>query len=231
MKLIRIFAALMAAILVPVIEVRADEQSDYLRSLAHEHAQLWPGDDGYDTRDTGGWPPYGTLRKFAPQAVAADLNGLRLALAQQVHSMIGDRWVPVAERIVKVESGFHPNAVGPPTRHGRALGLGQLLLSSARALGYHGDSRGLLNPQTNIVYTVAHMQQCLAAGVATDADMAGCHVAGWANFRSRSHYAQQYRAMVASADGQHVRHMPRIVHHRHAGNSHYRGYRARYALR
>jgi hypothetical protein len=126
---------------------------------------------------------------------------IREALAAEVRKQFhDDRWVAVALRIVQVESRFNALAVGPKTRYGHALGLGQLLLSSAHALGYQGNAKGLLGPATNIRYTVAHMRRCMEEGVKTDDEMAGCHVAGWSNFRSRSSYARSYRRMVAAAE-------------------------------
>ena len=170
--------------------VRADDQTDYLRMLTIERGQNWYGHA----------PASVVHQRDQIGPVGAREALLRNALAARVRSEIGDKWVTVAQRIVKVESHYNPRAVGPRTRHGRAIGLGQLLLGSAHALGYQGDADGLKDPATNIIYTVAHMAKCVEAGVLTDGQMAGCHVAGWGNFNSRSTYARAYRVMVARAD-------------------------------
>jgi hypothetical protein len=161
-----------------------------------------------------GWAatPYGSLTTYGDIRRDKFPTGtitIREALAAEVRKQFqDDRWVAVARRIVQVESRFNPLAVGPKTRYGHALGLGQLLLSSAHVLGYQGNAKGLLDPATNIRYTVAHMRRCMEEGVKTDDEMAGCHIAGWSNFRSRSSYARSYRRMVATAETTHPHRPP-----------------------
>lgn len=143
--------------------------------------------------------PYQIAKAKLAKAMSAERQEVAAKLAAAVRARMGEQWVQPALQIGKVESGYNPRAVGPKTRHGHALGVGQLLLSSAAALGYRGDARGLLDADTNIEYTIRHMEKCIQAGVTTAHDMAGCHVAGWANYRSRSRYARAYRVMVAQA--------------------------------
>ena len=55
-------------------------------------------------------------------------------------------------RIVMRESRYHPRLV-----HNRCFGLMQIKYATARAMGYRGDARGLLDPQTNLTYAVPYL--------------------------------------------------------------------------
>ena len=121
---------------------------------------------------------------------------IKSMIAHKVEAELGPKWVPVSLRIAKLESNFNPKVVGPRTRHGHAVGLFQLLPSSARALGY-SPSR-LREAEYNTEAGIAHMKSCLAAGVSTDWEMSLCHVAGpmgW-NRRLRKR-SQRYKALYA----------------------------------
>jgi len=125
---------------------------------------------------------------------------IKSMIAHKVESELGPQWVPVSLRIAKLESNFNPKVVGPRTRHGHAVGLFQLLPSSARALGY-SPSR-LREAEYNTEAGIAHMKQCINAGVSTDWEMSLCHVAGpmgWnRRLRKRSQrYKARYAQMVA----------------------------------
>jgi soluble lytic murein transglycosylase-like protein len=123
-------------------------------------------------------------------------------ISRKVEAELGSQWVPVSLRIAKLESGFDPNVVGPRTRHGHAVGLFQLLPSSARALGY-SPSR-LREAEYNTDAGIAHMRSCIASGVSTDWEMSLCHVAGpmgWnRRLRKRSQrYKVSYAKMVSNS--------------------------------
>ena len=226
--LLALLAMMMAVAGVSRMAIADEDQGDYARRLAVERHQDWPSPFG------SLFGPYGSIDPDRFLAGSGRAPEIKAALAAQVRQQIGDRWVEVSRRIVEIESHYNPSAVGPKTRHGQALGLGQLLLTSAWALGYHGDAKGLLDPQTNIVFTVAHMKRCVEAGVVSDDDMAGCHVAGWGNFRSQSPYARSYRKMVAHAD---INAPDRTIRHRvRYARRHYHRYaharrKTRYAMR
>lgn len=122
-------------------------------------------------------------------------DGVRAIVAEETRRQLGERWVPVALRIAHVESGFNPRAVGPRTRHGRALGVFQVMPGSARALGY--DPRRLLEPRYGAAAGVAHMRLCIAHGVRTDAEMARCHLAGVGGWKRRGDAtSRRYVALV-----------------------------------
>ena len=53
----------------------------------------------------------------------------------------------LASAVVGIESRFNPSARG-----GSALGLMQIKVQTARSVGFAGDARGLLTPDTNLRY-------------------------------------------------------------------------------
>ncbi len=60
--------------------------------------------------------------------------------------------------ICYVESGYRPQAIHKDDGGPRSsLGLCQVQLRTARALGYTGDSKGLLDPITNAAYAAAYL--------------------------------------------------------------------------
>ena len=59
----------------------------------------------------------------------------------------------LARAVVKIESGFRPNARGKAGE----IGLMQVKLSTARGLGYTGSAKGLYHPDTNIRYGMKYL--------------------------------------------------------------------------
>ena len=51
----------------------------------------------------------------------------------------------LASAVVRIESRFNPNARG-----GSAIGLMQIKVQTARGMGFSGDARGLMAPETNL---------------------------------------------------------------------------------
>ena len=117
-----------------------------------------------------------THSNFRKQAVAN-------MVAAEAMRQIGEKWVPTALKLAKIESSYNCGAVGPRTRHGNARGVLQVMPGSARALGY--DPRRLNECQYGIAAGVAHMHSCLQSGVRTHAQMASCHVAGTYGWKIR----------------------------------------------
>jgi len=60
-------------------------------------------------------------------------------------------------RMVGVESDFDPRAVSKKS----AIGLAQVLLSTAQGMGYKGDAEGLKDPRTSIMYGAQYLRQML----------------------------------------------------------------------
>lgn len=124
------------------------------------------------------------LKEVAPRPFAQEA-GLSVAkrvvadiVARETRQQLGQKWVATAIKIAKVESGLSCHVTGPSTHIGHALGVMQVMPSSARALGYAGPMSGLLNCQTGAEIGVAHMVHCLSIGADTPAQMAACHVGG-----------------------------------------------------
>lgn len=68
----------------------------------------------------------------------------------------------LAQAVVAIESRFNPNTRG---RAGE-IGLMQIKLQSARAVGYHGSAKGLYDPDTNLRYGMKYLGEAhkLAGG-------------------------------------------------------------------
>lgn len=101
----------------------------------------------------------------------------RQAVAHEARQQLGAQWVGVADRLAYRESTWNARAIGPRTRHGRALGVLQVLPASARALGYP-DARRLLEARYGAAAGVAHMAMCLRKGARTERQMVRCHNTG-----------------------------------------------------
>jgi hypothetical protein len=135
----------------------------------------------------------------------ASRDQARAIVANIAAERLGHAWVPVATKIAHVESRFNCGAQGPLLREGdRAQGIGQVRLSSARALGYAGTAAGLRDCYVGAVWMVEHMRKCIAVGAQDEASMARCHVAGHGSLNRRlrpsaERYAARYRHMVAQA--------------------------------
>jgi hypothetical protein len=59
----------------------------------------------------------------------------------------------LVHRVIVRESKYHPELIG----HGGTIGLMQIKLATARALGYAGDAEGLRDPNTNLTYGVKYL--------------------------------------------------------------------------
>jgi soluble lytic murein transglycosylase-like protein len=76
------------------------------------------------------------------------------AYDQMIAREAGIHGVPEAfvHRIVMRESRYNPRIV-----HNHCFGLMQIKYATAREMGYRGDARGLLDPQTNLMYAVPYL--------------------------------------------------------------------------
>jgi soluble lytic murein transglycosylase-like protein len=59
----------------------------------------------------------------------------------------------LVHRVIVRESRYQPQVVG----RGGTIGLMQIKLATARALGYTGDAAGLRDPNTNLTYGVRYL--------------------------------------------------------------------------
>ena len=157
---------------------------DFLFHLSHPNEAVGPAPS-----------PYGTLVIHKRQVAER--------LAERAEKEVGIKWVSTALKLGKVESGYNCKATGPRLRQGdRAIGLGQLRLSSARALGYEGSAKGLYDCETNMTYMLAHIKKCEQEGASTEQLMSRCYVGGWYALhhklrRGAERYARSYEHMVA----------------------------------
>jgi soluble lytic murein transglycosylase-like protein len=69
------------------------------------------------------------------------------------HAMANGVPVVLVHRVIVRESRYQPALIG----HGGTIGLMQIKLATARALGYSGDAEGLRDPDTNLAYGVKYL--------------------------------------------------------------------------
>jgi soluble lytic murein transglycosylase-like protein len=121
-------------------------------------------------------------------------------IAREVEKTLGAQWVPVAFEQARKESNFRPNAIGVKLgkRHGhqRAVGIFQVLPSTARGLGY--DPRRLTDLDYGVKVGVAYMGECIKAGVKTSSQMNSCFLYGYhgwgrENAKKRNHLQRHAR--------------------------------------
>lgn len=118
------------------------------------------------------------------QALPAQGATVQRMVETRAEQVLGRQWVGTAVLLARKESGFRCNAVGPRTRHGRALGVFQVMPGSAKALGYQYSK--LVDCRYGIDAGLAHMKLCLAHGVRTERQMMSCHLRGVAGWRKAS---------------------------------------------
>lgn len=63
---------------------------------------------------------------------------------------------PLAHAIVTKESGFNPKVISKGN-----YGLGQIRCGTARGLGFRGNCRDLLDPETNLTYSMRYLREAL----------------------------------------------------------------------
>lgn len=66
---------------------------------------------------------------------------------------------PLAQAIIKKESGFNPRVISKGN-----YGLGQIRCGTARGLGFAGNCRDLLDPSTNLTYSMRYLREALDKG-------------------------------------------------------------------
>jgi soluble lytic murein transglycosylase-like protein len=119
--------------------------------------------------------------KAIPYKASASQAKAKEVIAQEVKKTIGAAWVSVALGQAKRESGFNPKAVGirlgARHRHQRALGIFQVLPSTARGLGF--DPNRLTDLEYGVKVGVAYMGECIKAGVKTPSQMNQCFLYGY----------------------------------------------------
>ena len=91
---------------------------------------------------------------FTPQVAAPSAHGWDDALDAHIARHAAANGVPIelARRVVKRESGGNARAVSKGN-----YGLMQIRLGTAQAMGYRGNTQGLLNADTNMTYAMKYL--------------------------------------------------------------------------
>jgi len=89
-------------------------------------------------------------------------------------------------RIIRIESRGNAGAA-----HGGNYGLMQIRLATARGVGYSGDARGLLDPDTNLTYAVKYLAGAYRA--------AGCDADRAVSYYQRGYYGAALRECAESS--------------------------------
>jgi soluble lytic murein transglycosylase-like protein len=95
----------------------------------------------------------------------------------------------LVHRVIVRESGYRPALMG----RGGTIGLMQIKLATARALGYTGDAAGLRDPDTNLTYAVRYLAGAYRA-------------ANGDHNRAIQYYAAGYYQVAKRQRLEHVRH-------------------------
>lgn len=146
-------------------------------------------------------PAYGTLGAYG--TLAASKGAVAQHVATRAKEVLGDQWVAHAVKTTKIESNFNCKAVGPKTRHGRAIGAMQVLVASAAEMGI--DEISLRSSCTaQIEAGIRYMNACIKSGVTTASEMSSCYVSGikgWKRGLNRraERYRNQYIKMALAA--------------------------------
>ncbi len=86
-------------------------------------------------------------------------------------------YVPPAlvHRVIQRESKYHPELVG----HNGTIGLMQIKVETAKALGYRGDAAGLHDPDTNLAYGTKYLAGAYRAADGDQARTMRYYAAGY----------------------------------------------------
>src|ERR1700675_4753575 len=128
-------------------------------------------------------------------AIAALLPQSAQAQRAEYEAMVarhaGANGVPVVlvHRVIVRESRYQPALIG----HGGTIGLMQIKLATARALGYTGSAEGLRDPNTNLTYAVKYLAGAYRA-------------ANGDHNRAVHYYASGYYQVAKRQRHEHVRH-------------------------
>lgn len=109
----------------------------------------------------------------APPATSYGWNaGLDARIA--AHAAANGVPLALARRVVKRESSGNPRAVSKGN-----YGLMQIRLGTARAMGYRGDARGLLDPEVNMTYAMRYLSGALRAAKGNHDRAVGLYARGY----------------------------------------------------
>jgi soluble lytic murein transglycosylase-like protein len=108
--------------------------------------------------------------------------------------------------IAQIESGFHPRVSRwEPKLHTYSLGLFQLLIPTAKAMGFVGKNRELLKPDVNIPMGIQYISMCYQVNKVSTLDLACCYQAGLYASEKVCHQNQMVRKYAAMLRGLKIR--------------------------
>jgi soluble lytic murein transglycosylase-like protein len=101
------------------------------------------------------WLAFGFVAAIAAIAFASDAQAGKSDYDAMIEKHARANGVPVAlvHRVIVRESRYQAHLVG----RGGTIGLMQIKLATAKALGYSGDAEGLRDPDTNLAYGVKYL--------------------------------------------------------------------------
>jgi soluble lytic murein transglycosylase-like protein len=91
-----------------------------------------------------------------PKAISLDKKEYIKELIE-IHANSNNISVKHIQFLIQNESNYNPNARGAKGEYG----LGQILCSTAKSVGYNKNCNGLLDPDTNVRYTVLYVKRLL----------------------------------------------------------------------
>ncbi len=103
--------------------------------------------------------------------------------------------------IVDKESSFDPSAVREePELMDASWGLMQVLYSTATDYGYPGDPEGLLDPETNLLYGIRHLEHLYTVFGADDEAVIMAYNEGEGNYKKGKRVWSYYVAVKANIE-------------------------------
>ena len=91
--------------------------------------------------------------------------------------------------VVRKESNYQPAAF-----HGRYYGLMQITFQTARSMGYHGNPKGLLDPEVNLSYAIPYLATAYRLAGGNEARAVRLYSTGY-------YYAAKRRKLDGSSRG------------------------------
>ena len=139
----------------------------------------------------------GMRREVLPWSAVALTAGAQIALALAAHAGPHDELIAkhaaangvpehLVRRVIRIES--RGNAA---SAHAGNYGLMQIRLATARGVGYSGEARGLLDPDTNLTYAVKYLAGAYRA--------AGCNADRAVAYYQRGYYGSAKHECAAPA--------------------------------
>jgi soluble lytic murein transglycosylase-like protein len=93
----------------------------------------------------------------------------------------------LAYSVVKVESRLMPHVIGKDGTYG----LGQIKCSTARGIGFKGECKKLLDPDTNLEYTMLYLKKALELSKGNECHAATLYNRGLMNKPKSSTYCRK----------------------------------------